>query len=120
MSPGMSTAGCLAESFQRSATDWEELNVGPGSATLFTSPNQNVEDTVAIAALLGIRGGMSGVLPLAYILDRARFDPLKVYLFHEGLVRLATERYTLNSKTRLPKRAYIDLSMSWVILWGGI
>ncbi|CAE7892619.1 pntB [Symbiodinium sp. KB8] len=27
------------------------------------------------------------------------FDPLKVYLFHEGLVRLATERYTLSSKT---------------------
>jgi len=27
------------------------------------------------------------------------FDPLKVYLFDEGLVRLATERYTLSSKT---------------------
>jgi tubulin polyglutamylase TTLL4 len=36
------------------------------------------------------------------------FDPLKVYFFEEGLVRFATEKYTLNPKNM--KKRYIHLT----------
>jgi len=36
------------------------------------------------------------------------YDPLKIYLFKEGLVRFATEKYTTNPK--LLKKRYIHLT----------
>ena len=36
------------------------------------------------------------------------FDPLKVYLYHEGLVRFASEEYAVNSKTL--KKRYVHLT----------
>ena len=36
------------------------------------------------------------------------FDPLKVYLYHEGLVRFASEEYAVNSKTL--KKNYVHLT----------
>ena len=36
------------------------------------------------------------------------FDPLKVYLYHEGLVRFASEEYVVNAKTL--KKRYVHLT----------
>ncbi len=36
------------------------------------------------------------------------YDPLKIYLYEEGLVRFATEKYTINPRSL--NRAYVHLT----------